>query len=59
MIVRIASYHSFKMINAVCFDFRYLHQNLLSKLENLEPLQHLDTLNVSNNVIDKIENICK
>eukprot|EP00795_Rhopilema_esculentum_P012763 gene12763-3495_t len=36
---------------------RYLHQNLISKLENLEPLQFLDTLNVSNNIIEKIENI--
>ena len=41
------------------FVQRYLHQNLLSQLENLEPLQKLDTLNVSNNSIDKIENLCK
>ena len=38
---------------------RYLQQNLLSKMENLEHLQQLDTLNVSNNTIYKIENISK
>ena len=38
---------------------RYLQQNLLSKMENLEHLQLLDTLNVSNNTIYKIENISK
>lgn len=41
------------------YQFRYLQQNLLSKIENVEHLQQLDTLNVSNNTIYKIENISK
>lgn len=38
---------------------RYLQQNVIKNLENLEKLQILDTLNVSNNIIPKIENIGK
>ena len=41
------------------FEFRYLQQNLLTKLENVEHLEYLDTLNVSNNTISKIEDISK
>ena len=37
----------------------YLHQNLIEKIENLEALQQLDTLNVSNNLIKKIDNLSK
>ena len=32
---------------------------MIEKIENLEPLQELDSLNVSNNFIKKIENLCK
>ncbi|PFX17352.1 Dynein assembly factor 1, axonemal [Stylophora pistillata] len=38
-------------------DVSYLQQNIISKIENVEHLQQLDTLNVSNNTISKIENI--
>ena len=30
-----------------------------SKIENLDHLQYLDTINLSNNYITKIENLCK
>lgn len=33
--------------------------NLLHKIENLEPLQKLDALNLSNNYIKTIENLCE
>lgn len=37
----------------------FLQVNLLHKIENLEPLQKLDALNLSNNYIKTIENLCK
>ena len=39
--------------------FIYLHQNLISKIENLNHLQYLDTINLSNNYVTKIENLGK
>src|SRR5690349_33304 len=38
-------------------SLRYLQQNMIEKLEGLESLDELDTLNVAENYIDKIENI--
>ena len=35
----------------------YLHQNLIRKIENLEPLQELDTLNLSHNMVSVLENL--
>ena len=37
--------------------FSFLQQNLIRKIENLQPLQLLDTLNLSNNMILKLENL--
>ena len=37
----------------------FLHQNLIHKIENLGCLQLLDTLNLSNNMISKLENLRK
>ena len=34
-----------------------MQQNLIRKIENLEPLKLLDTINLSNNFISKIENL--
>ena len=36
---------------------RFLHQNLISRIENIGHLQHLDTLNLSNNSIYRLENL--
>ena len=43
----------------LCSLYRYLQQNLLTRLENLEGLTELDTLNVANNSITRLENIGK
>ena len=37
--------------------FRFLHQNLITKIENLDSLQNLGTLNLSNNMITRLENL--
>ena len=39
--------------------FRYLQQNCLTKIENLDALIHLDALNVSQNMIEKIDGLEK
>ena len=36
---------------------RFLHQNLITKIKNLESLQNLGTLNLSNNMITRLENL--
>ena len=36
---------------------RFLHQNLITKIENLGSLQNLGTLNLSNNMITRLENL--
>ena len=37
--------------------YRFLHQNLITKIENLDSLQNLGTLNLSNNMITRLENL--
>ena len=39
--------------------FSYLQQNLIRTIENLEPLQLLDSLNLSHNIITRLENLRK
>lgn len=34
-----------------------MQQNLIKKIENLEPLEILDTINLANNYITRIENL--
>ncbi len=36
---------------------RFLHQNLIRKIENLGHLQYLDTLNLSHNLVSRLENL--
>ena len=36
---------------------RFLHQNLIKRVENLDHLQNLDTLNLSNNQLTHLENL--
>ena len=36
---------------------RFLHQNLIKRIENLDHLQYLDTLNLSHNHISRLANL--
>lgn len=46
------------LISLVVFlSYSFLQQNLIKKIENLHHLQQLDTLNLSNNMIFKLENL--
>jgi len=36
---------------------RYLQENIINRIENLDTLSVLDTLNLSTNAISKIENL--
>ena len=38
---------------------RFLHQNLIKNIENIDHLKYLDTLNLSNNQITHLENLSK
>lgn len=43
--------------STLCFSCSFLQQNLIKKIENLHHLQLLDTLNLSNNMVLKLENL--
>ena len=40
-----------------CTPYRFLHHNLIRKIENIDHLQFLDNLNLSHNSISKVENL--
>lgn len=44
----------FHTLKSVLTSFRYLHQNVIFKMENLDSLVNLDTLNLSQNQITKV-----